>query len=213
MAEVIRHILLGLSVAIPPGPATVAIAEAGLRRGVSRAFLTAAGVAMADATYVLVVYFGLSGVVQIGWVRAVLLSIGAAVLLYLAYQSIRGAGPQVLREAAPSGQARSPLLAGYLVNIANPIAVLWWAAVFGSMVGGEAGEAAGPLVLLRGAAIIAGILSWHSTVALLTNWGRRLLSERTFRVLSLVAGCVLILFSLRFAYDASQVIFGEAGSR
>ena len=54
-------------------------------------------------------------------------------------------------------------------------------------------------------AVMVGVLSWHSTLAMLTNWGRRLLNDRTFRVLSVVAGLVLMVFALRFLYDASQV--------
>jgi L-lysine exporter family protein LysE/ArgO len=212
MGEVLQHVLLGLSVAVPPGPASVAIAEAGLRRGVGRALQTALGVAMADVTFLLVVYFGLSGLVGTRWVRVTLLLSGGVVLLYLGCRTIRGARPTAGQQGGPAARTGSPLLGGYLVNILNPFAAVWWAAAFGSMLSQEAGGAAGPTALLHGAAVIAGILSWHSTVALVTSWGRGLLNERVVRVISLLAGVVLILFALAFAAQGvREALCGVAG--
>jgi L-lysine exporter family protein LysE/ArgO len=206
MAEVVQHVLLGLSVAVPLGPASVAVVEAGLRQGVGRALQTAAGVAMADATFLLIVYFGFSGVVQIAEVRILLLLSGALVLLCMGYRTIREAGLDADGGDRSIVRPGSPLLGGYLVNIVNPFAAVWWAATFGSMLSREAGEAAGPRALLRGAAVIAGILLWHSAVALLTHWGRRVTSGRVARVLAFFAGGVLILFALRFGCEGVQVV-------
>ena len=56
MDLVLRNILLGISLAAPIGPSGVAVIQNGLRR----AFLTGLGVTLADATYLLVVFFGIS---------------------------------------------------------------------------------------------------------------------------------------------------------
>ena len=60
MDLVLRNILLGISLAAPIGPSGVAVIQNGLRRGFRRAFLTGLGVTLADATYLLVVFFGIS---------------------------------------------------------------------------------------------------------------------------------------------------------
>ena len=54
MNEIVRNILLGLSLAAPLGPSSVAVIQNGLKWGFRRAFLTGTGVTLADTTYLVV---------------------------------------------------------------------------------------------------------------------------------------------------------------
>ncbi len=105
---------------------------------------------------------------------------------------------------------RNPFLVGYLVNIANPIAVVFWAGIYGSLIG--AAVAAGgdkTDALISGAAILLGILSWHTTTSILSHWGRRLLNEKIARIISAIAGVFLILFGLRFVWFLLMALQGR----
>ncbi len=234
----LRNYLLGIMLAAPLGPASVAVIQTGLRRGFLRAFITGLGVTLADTTYLLLVYFGLSRFTTVTWVRVLIWLFGALVLVYLGVQGVRGfkqlAGSEQL--SAASGQqtanseqrsavsdppttgarrvmaadSRSPLLVGYLVNISNPMAAVFWLGIFGAMAGAAAagGSATQAGALLGGFTILLGILTWHTSMALLTHWGGRLLNDRSLHYVSLVAGLALIFFGLRFAWFALAAIFG-----
>ncbi len=202
MAGVLRNVLLGISLAAPLGPAGVAVIQNGLQRGFARALATGIGVTLADATYLLVVYLGLAGLIGRPAVKVLIWTGGALALVYLGVQSIREAGRRLDLEAKAPATSRSPLLVGYLVNISNPLAAVWWLGVFGSLLGASAGGQAPPAALLEGSTILAGILLWHATVSLLTHWGKRFLNARVARYISLAAGIALILFGARFAYSA-----------
>lgn len=218
MNDILRNILLGITLAIPIGPASLAVIQTGLRAGFLRAWLTGIGVTLADTTYLLVVYFGLSGFMDIPAVKVIVWVLGALVLFYLGWQSLRAmrGTDQKLNlsgetaEVLPSHSAgRNPLLVGYLVNISNPIAVVFWAGIYGSLIG--AAVAAGgdkSDALISGAAILVGILSWHTTTSFLSHWGKRLLNEKIARYVSALAGLVLILFGLRFAWNAITALLG-----
>ena len=206
MDDVIRNVLLGISLAAPIGPSSVAVIQNGLQKGFGRAFLTGIGVTMADATYMLVVYFGLSSFVSIPVVKILIWILGALVLLYLGVQSIREAGRRIDFEAPPLISARHPLIVGYLVNISNPIAVVWWLGIFGSLLGAVVAGPAKAGVFFSGASILAGILLWHTTASLLSHEGKRFLNPSTARYISIIAGVVLILFGMRFGYNAFQTL-------
>ena len=206
MHEIVRNILLGVSLAAPLGPAGIAVIQNGLRRGFLYGFLTGLGVTLADATYSLIVFFGLSSFIGIPVVKALVWTLGALVLLYLGAQSIREARRRADFHGTTVSADRNPVLVGYLVNISNPIAVVWWVGIFGSLLGDTAGGVARIDALFSGSAILAGILSWHSTMALLTHWGKRLLNQTTAKYISVVAGIALILFGICFASDAVRTV-------
>ncbi len=180
----------------------MAVIQNGLQKGFVRAFLTGVGVTMADATYMLVVYFGLSGFVSIPLVKILIWLLGALILLYLGVQSIREAGRRIDFAAPSLSGARHPLLVGYLVNISNPIAVVWWLGIFGSLLGAAVAGPAKASAFFSGASILAGILLWHFTVSVLSHGGKRFLNARTAKYIAILAGVVLILFGARFGYNA-----------
>jgi threonine/homoserine/homoserine lactone efflux protein len=211
MGDLIRNILLGISLAAPIGPSGVAVIQNGLTRGFLRAFITGVGVTMADATYLLLVYFGLSSFISIPLIKILIWALGALVLLYLGAQSLQEAAQRVDLDRAMVPATRNPLLVGYLVNISNPIAIVWWLGVFGSLLGTVANGATKTSALLSSSTILIGILLWHSTMSLLTQWGKRILNEKTAKYIAGIAGLALVLFGLRFAYYAVVTIIKQLG--
>ncbi len=202
MTDLLRNILLGISLAAPIGPSGLAVIQTGLRYGFLRAFITGLGVTMADTTYLLLVYFGLSRLIDILLVKVLIWLLGAVVLIYLGVQSIRGAFRSVDLDKAVLPPARNPLLAGYLVNISNPIAIVWWLGVFGSLLGVSTEDTTRLSALLGSSSILVGILIWHTSVSLLTHWGKRILNDRLVSIISSLAGLALVVFGLRFAWLA-----------
>jgi threonine/homoserine/homoserine lactone efflux protein len=218
MNNILGNILLGITLAIPIGPASLAVIQTGLRAGFLRAWLTGFGVTLADTTYLLLVYFGLSAFMGIPVVKVAVWMLGALVLFYLGWQSLRGlwapardpifSSDGQAGEDPPTGKTeRNPVLVGYLVNISNPIAVVFWAGIYGSLIGAAvAGGGDKTDALVSGAAILVGILSWHTTTSFLSHWGRRLLNEKIARVISAIAGVGLILFGIRFAWSGIMAL-------
>ena len=211
MGNIARNVILGISLAAPIGPSSVAVIQNGLRQGFLRAFLTGVGVTMADATYLLIVFFGLSSFISIPIVKVLIWTLGALVLLYLGYQSIREAVRRIGLEKTSVCTAGNPLLVGYLVNISNPIAIVWWVGIFGSLLGASAGGAEKINTLLSSSTILIGVLLWHSTMSLLTHWGKRFLNETTAKYVSVIAGIALVLFGIGFAYNALFTAFRQLG--
>lgn len=208
MDTIVRNVLLGISLAAPLGPSGVTVIHTGLRRGFLPAFVTGVGVTLADATYLLIVYFGLSGFMSRPLVNIVVLGMGTLVLIYLGIQSMREAGKGFDIDTQSPASTRNPLLVGYLVNVSNPIAVVWWVGVFGGLLGLTPGGGQSIRALGLSATILIGILAWHTSTSALSHWGRGFLSSGFTKGVSIVAGISLIQFGLRFGYQAIRVLTG-----
>jgi threonine/homoserine/homoserine lactone efflux protein len=202
MNEILRNILLGISLAAPLGPASVAVIQNGFKQGFQRAFLTGIGITLADTTYLMLVFFGLSSFINTPIVKVLIWAFGSIVLVYLGFQSLREGTVNFDFEVGAVPSSRNPMLAGYFINLSNPLAVIWWLGIFGSILSSATAGGSRTSALLVSSTILAGILMWHSFIALLTHWGKRFLNQTTIRVINILAGMVLILFGLRLAYLA-----------
>ena len=205
MEIIVRNILLGIALAAPIGPAGIAVIKSGLQDGFTSGFKTGVGITMADATYLLVVFFGLSGFLHIPIVKVLLWALGAGVMIYLGYQSIKGPKRKIDLKESEKTIERNPLLAGYLINISNPIAIVFWVGIFGSMIDDSQSQSK-IVVLLLSSTILIGILLWHSVMSILSSYGRRFLNEGFARSISIVAGIVLLIFGIKFAYNVIELM-------
>ena len=201
MSVILQNIILGISLAAPIGPANIAIIRKGLKKGFLAGSLTGIGVVAADTFYLLIIYFGLSPFFNIAVVQTAIWILGAGILLYMGYHSIK----EYVR-IEPDHQEtkeRSSFVEGFLINVSNPMAIVWWTGVFGSALNESLNKSGDKThALLNSMTIIIGLLAWVFSVALLTHWGKRFLNEKSMRYVSLAAGILLIIFGLKFSYNA-----------
>jgi homoserine/homoserine lactone efflux protein len=116
---------------LTPGPAVLFIVSCGLARGGRAALWGNAGVLSANTFYFIVSAFGL-GAVLLGSheVFTVVKYAGAAYLVWLGIQTIRGAGLALKTDAAqPRGQGWHMLARGFVLQAANPKALLFFVAL------------------------------------------------------------------------------------
>jgi L-lysine exporter family protein LysE/ArgO len=200
----LRNILLGISLAAPIGPAGVAVIQAGLAGGFKRAFLTGLGVTLGDMTYLVIVFLGIWRFLTVPAVKVGIYVIGALALLYFALRSLLAAHASLEAKPIAGVSPRGPLVLGYIVNVSNPIAVVWWLGVFGSILAETAAGSSRWSALAGGSAILLGILAWHSSMSLLSHWGRQILTVRVRRAISVIASLALLGFAARFVFLAWQ---------
>ena len=209
MDPLVRNFVLGVSLAAPLGPAGVAVIQNGLRSGFTVGFLTGLGVTLADTAYLLLVFFGLAPFVELPGVRLGVWFLGALALGYLGVRSLQeGFGQPRIATDGPV-TARHPALVGFVVNASNPLAIVWWLGVFGGLLAGASQGQTRLQALLASGAILAGILCWHTSIAMLTHWGGRLINVRLVRWVSVLAGVLLLVFGVAFAASAVRAILAS----
>jgi len=200
MNLILQNIILGISLAAPIGPATTAIIKNGLRHGFLSAFKVALGVIAADTTFIFLVYFGLAYFITLPFIKISLWILGAIVLFYLGYLGIKEAFTKITIEQQEL-KGKNLFLMGYLINISNPLSIVWWLGVFGSIYATSNEKASHTQALLYSLTIIVGILLWHTFLALATHYGNKIINKNFLKYVSFGGGLIMIGFACHFVYN------------
>lgn len=208
MQLLISQILLGLSLAAPIGPINAAQMERGIRCGFWHSWLLGLGAMAADGVFMLLVYFGVIHFLDTPFMKTLLWLFGFFVLTYIGIESIVGAGRQ---SASMRSFNESPLRsfgAGFVMSLTNPLAILFWLGVYGSVLADLIAKFEAREVFLYSSAMMCGIGLWDVSMALTASLFRRMLTNRLLAAISVISGMSLIGFGLYFGFEAYRILFG-----
>jgi L-lysine exporter family protein LysE/ArgO len=188
---------LSLSLSLDLGIVNLAILEVSLQRGGTAGFLLGVGSCLGDLIYFAAVLLGASVLLEAAVVRWALWIFGTGALLFLAW---RMAG-DVIRPKTMSSSGISVLsnrdgakllFTGIGMALASPTAILWFAAVGGSVI---VSSASGQNSLLRlGAGFATAGLIWVALFAY-SAATLRAFGPRIVRALSLVSALLFFYFA------------------
>lgn len=198
--------LLSLSLCLDLGIVNLAIVRAGITRGAIAAFLIGLGSCVGDIAWAGLAGAGVAALLRFAFVRYLLWIGGTAALGYLTVQMVRQAiRPVVLvaatDEAAP-GVARHrgatrDFADGVLLALASPSAIVWFAAVGGSLIAASTGDAAlADLALFYGGFLLQGI-AWSLGLAVMAAVTGKALGPRLVRGAAIASGALFAWFALR----------------
>jgi threonine/homoserine/homoserine lactone efflux protein len=158
-------LVLGWSVAWPPGPINAEIIRRGLARGFSSACAVGLGAAAGDALWALLVVLGAGVLFVSAAARLVLAALSTLLLLILALLFLRGAARSFAAwragEAVAPPRAFDSTRAGFVLGLglalSSPWNIAFWLAVIGRAEAMAAGLTGGIVVA---AAVIVGAVAW-----------------------------------------------------
>jgi len=203
------YMILGISLSAPIGPINAAQLDKGIRSGFLHAWFVGLGAVCADILYMLLVYFGVIRLLEYPYIKACLWLFGFFVLTYTGLESVKNAGGTSVygyRGGEDSRLGKS-YLSGLLMSLFNPLSILFWLGIYGSVLAQAAEEYPMRLLLFYSVGIVLGILIWDFCMAGAASIFRRLLTERFLKGLSLLSGLTLIGFGLYFGYQAARMLF------
>lgn len=201
-AALLSVMAVHLAAAISPGPAFVVALRIAASQGVRAAMLLAVGFGLGAAVWAGAALLGLTALFAFFPELLMVLRIGgAAFLLFLAVMIWRGADapmPEPATVPTSAGADLAALRLGFLTQIANPKAAVFFGAVFIGLVPPDL--SAGEIALLLGAILLVET-GWYGIVAVLFSRGaaRRVyarLKARIERVLGGVLGALGIKIAL-----------------
>ncbi|QBG36488.1 LysE family translocator [Litorilituus sediminis] len=121
-------------VAIVPGPAFLAIASASATEGFKRGIYMTSGLLLADYVFIILALSGLSYVAELLGEAFVLIKyLCAAYLLWIGLSLILAKATNTT-EQAPEKSKHTAILAGFLLTLSNPKAIIFYVALFPAFV-------------------------------------------------------------------------------
>jgi len=207
-------ILLGLSLAAPPGPMNAVIAEESVLRGWRSGFFAGLGAMMADACFFILALAGVVAVVrEAPVVRGLMVGIGGLLMLYFAYGAAKDATSTFTADAVDE-EARG-FRKAFALAITNPYQIIWWLTagvglldpgkldVLSGLPGNLTVTTGGPIIVVG---FFAGIACWITGFpAALSAAGKRV--DSFAPAVAYVSAGVLALAGVSFVYDAVTTFF------
>jgi threonine/homoserine/homoserine lactone efflux protein len=208
MAVLFSHFLLGLSLAAPIGPINTAQMERGIRSGFWHAWLVGLGAMLADGAFMLLVYFGVIHFLNEPFMKTFLWLFGCFVLTYTGVESLLQAGKQGIGHRGGSEAPLKSFLAGFLLSVSNPMSILFWLGIYGSVLAEMIAKYEAREVMLYSLAIMSGIMLWDVMMAIMASAFRRFLTRPLLVTISVLSGLSLIGFGIFFGVQAFRLLFG-----
>ncbi len=191
--------LASVLLAIAPGPDNIFVLTQSALYGKRSGLAVMGGLCTGLIVHTLAVAFGVAVIFQVSVVAfTVLKTVGAAYLLYLAWQIVR-ATPERIELGEARGKSLGRLYRrGILMNITNPKVSIFFLAFLPQFADPDRGPISVQMIVLGGIFILATILIFGSVALLggtLGNWLNR--SPRAQRILNGLAGIIFVGLALR----------------
>lgn len=203
--------VLGVVVAMPPGPVVISSGQRALSTGFWSAFAFNMGALTSDTLYACLVYFGISALMtESAGFRLALWALGGAWLIWLGIDAIRTRIELDDMDAAQRKSYWHNYRDGVFITLLNPMTIVAWVALAGNFfavwdAGWPPVESAGLLAVL---AMVIGAVAWVLAIALALSISRRFFNPRLLRIVSAGSGLFLIGFGLLAWSSALELVVG-----
>jgi len=199
-----QGLLLGWSVAWPPGPVNAEMIRRGLTRGFGSAVSVGIGASCGDFLWATAVALGAGAVATLPGVRPALGVISLALLLFLAWSFFAGAWRTWARARAgaaaePPGafdSARGGALLGLTMALSSPWNLAFWLAVIGQQAG--AALSVGRSLVLA-SAVVTAALAWTLFLCTAVRLGARFATPAWDITTRAATGLLMLYFAARLA--------------
>lgn len=185
--------LIGLAVAAPVGPMALLCLERTLARGPKSGLVFGLGIAFADGSYALVAGLGVGALASalLGatfWIRLA----GGLAMLGFGLVLLRQKPAEVSAAASTEVSDLRAFLAAYLLTLANPPTIVFFAGVFASL--GRSASAGSPSIFTLG--VLCGSAIWWLGFTLAASQGARFLNGPRRIWLGRAAGAAVSIWAL-----------------
>lgn len=208
MNSLLTYVFLGVSLAAPIGPVNAAQLNTGIKNGFVHAWIFGFGALIADMIYMTMVYLGIGQFIEMPLIKTILWSFGCFVLTYTGIENLLSLHKiEIDLKFGKSLRLRRSLLAGFFMSLLNPLTILFWLGIYGSVLAKAAETFTGNQIIIYSLAIIAGIILWDTTMAFMSSGARKFLSTTFLKVISVISSLFLIAFGIYFGIQAYQELF------
>jgi threonine/homoserine/homoserine lactone efflux protein len=211
LTSTVGYIILGLSIAAPVGPINIEIIKRGLAFGFWPALFVGLGGMSSDLLLMGAMFLGIATVLAWSWVKMTLMLVGCVVLLHTGWTSLFASHVNQTRDNnldrgfEVTNLRRSSYIKGLLIAGTNPMNLIFWIGIYGSVLSGAFQEENLFHSFLISSLVFVGIGLWNVNLAFTTHFGRILANQTILKGIHFIASLVLIGFGLQFGYKGVKL--------
>lgn len=208
MDSIFIYIILGVSLAAPIGPVKTVLLNTGIKSGFFHAWFFSLGALATDIMYMFMVYFGIGQFIDSPLLKTILWSFGCFVLMYTGIENLLSLNKiEMNLKNGKRDRLRKSILSGFFMSLFNPLTILFWIGIYGSILAKTAGVSTGSQIILNSIAILLGIMLVDFIMALLSSGARRFLSTKLLKMVTIISTISMIGFGIYFGFQAFQALF------
>lgn len=194
---------LALVICASPGAVTTQAVRNGLERGFHASLSVQTGALAGMALWSGIGLMGAALLTENVMIRVAVGTLGILLMLWLMSQALRDAIRNLPVKDLPSN-VRGDFGLGVGLSLANPLPIALWLGMGSSLLAPTPGT-----ILIFFLGLISSALLWSLFLAALTAWGRRFVTPRLFRLVSLVCGLALDVFAIRLVFNIIEVVMNQ----
>ena len=211
-ATIVNGMILGWSVAWPPGPINAEMIRRALKPrsqggGFWAAWQLGLGACTGDFVWALGVAAGAGALLASPRLHLALGIVSFLLLLFLAFGFARNAWQEYRTHVAPDSQISAPesfrsrgYLLGLILALTSPWNVGFWFAVVGGQ-GATQAQASFLSSLTLAAAVVSGAITWTIVLCLALKMGARIFAQPAWQIgTQLVSALVMLFFAARLLW-------------
>jgi threonine/homoserine/homoserine lactone efflux protein len=207
-----RHIMIllflsafavGFSGAVMPGPLMTYTIRKSLSAGPRAGFIIIAGHALLELFLVIVIFLGFDTVLKSEVTQIIIGITGGILLAYMGFDMIHNSSKNKISiQEDGKSDSKNMVVSSIILTATNPYFILWWAIIgLGFIMQSyESYGAAGVTVYYFGH--ITADVTWYAFLSILVGTTRKFIKEKTYRIIIICLGCVLVFFGGKFIYGA-----------
>ena len=208
MDSIFTYMFLGISLAASIGPVKTVLINTGLRNGFFHAWYFSLGGLTTDIMYMLIVYFGVGQFIDSIVLKVILWSFGCFVLLYTGIENLLTLHKIEMKlKSGKRNRLRHAIISGFLMSWLNPLTILFWLGIYGSILAKTASTSSGYQIIINSTAILLGIALVDFLYSFFSSVARKKLSTKLLMVVTLISSIIMIGFGIYFGMHAYDELF------
>lgn len=207
MGIFLSYFFLGLTLAAPIGPINAAQINQGIKNGFLHAWAIGLGSLIGEALFIVSIFLGVVHFLEMPIMKVFLWSFGTFVLLYTAIENLVSVPNLTTDHERESGSLKKAFVSGFLLTIANPLSILFWLGIYGSILANTIDRYDFNYVILYGIAVLLGLILWDITMALLSSSFKKVLTPTLLKGIAIISALSLFGFAGYFGYQAIKLLF------
>jgi L-lysine exporter family protein LysE/ArgO len=205
--------LLSLSLCLDIGVANIAMITLAMQRGYLQGFWLGLGTCFGDLFYAVLALAGMTVLLQYEWVRWALWIGGSVLLIGFAIKMVMSAVSSHSSLAMAGGAYQRSgfreFSRGVFLAVSSPTAILWFAAVGGTLISRAGGQGTLSTALFLSGFFAAGV-AWCVFICFAASHGGRLLGDKLLKYSYWVSAAIFCYFAMYVILSGYQEFIVKA---